>query len=298
MKAASDALKALLKTRQFWACHLFVFNLVGGGVLRYAGGDCDVADETGNRYSCGGMVGPYFESSDTALTTHQALGTDVDTLSLDVMPGDSTILGAPFLQAVRQGLFRGARFQLLRAYAPAPPAAMSWPITVTGTIVKFTGVVGDIDSGGPTVTMTIDSALVYLQTQWPRNFYSPGCVNALGDASCQVSLATCTANAVTLAGSSNSVILTTLPGGADYYNLGHVKYLSGVNAGLMRSISTWDASTGTLTLMAPFPDAPDAGDQMAVTPGCDGVYEGGCAKFGNQSNFRGFRTIPRPTTAT
>jgi len=296
MKPASTALQALLASRQFWACDLYVITLVGGGVLRYAGGDCDVLDPGGNRYSCGGMTGPYFDRADSKSTCHWKLGTETDTLTFDLVPSQAQVLGLPLTQALRQGLFDGAVLQLLRAYAPAPPSATSWPVPVTGTLIKFTGFIAEADGGGTVVTITVNSALERLGTKWPRNLYQPGCVNVVGDAACGVNLASFAVNGAAAAGSTASTIATSLPKAAGYFDLGAITFTSGPNAGLKRGVAQWNL--GQLMLMTPFPAAPVVGDGFVIMPGCDGTMDaGGCPKFNNLANFRGFPFIPAPSTA-
>jgi len=301
-KSLSTALQALLASRQFWRCDLYVITLVGGGVLRYASGDCNVKDASGNVYFCGGMTGPYWDrdgKTGTKSTVHQKLGTDVDTMTIDLIPGASTLMGLPWLPAVREGLLRGAWFQRLTAYAPLVPAAGAWPVAVTGTVIRFTGEIAEIDGGDSAITLTINSPLQRLQNQWPRNTYSPTCLNILGDTACGVNVSTYQAGGTVTAGSTNAVILSNLGQASGWWSLGTIAFTSGINAGLTRSLRTFAAGTpSALVLMTPFPQAPSAGDRFTVSPGCDGSMDGyGCPRFNNLAAFRGFLDIPAPTTA-
>ncbi|MGH6975639.1 MAG: baseplate hub protein, partial [Stellaceae bacterium] len=86
MKPASTALKSLLATRQFYAADLYTFALVGGGTLRYCGGDRDIT-ANGNLYPAGGATGPYFDRKDNKAKCHWKVGVEVDQLVFDVLPG-------------------------------------------------------------------------------------------------------------------------------------------------------------------------------------------------------------------
>ncbi len=294
-ESSPGAVDALLATRSFWACDLYSIQLVGGGVLSYAGGDCDVA-ANGVRFSCGGMTGPYFELIDTKATIHQKLGTDVDTLVFDVLPGAATVLGMPFLRAVRYRLLHDARVSVYRAYAPFLPAATSWPVPVTGIVGRFSGFLAPTDSGGSSATFTIYSPMRRLQNQWPRNFYMPACNSVVGDHACGVNLAARGVGATASAGATGLTLACGLADADGTYDLGTVKFTSGALAGLSRTVRRW--AGGIVTLMTPFPEAPAEGDAFVATPGCDGsLSQQGCPKFANLGAFRGFPFLPAPTTA-
>ncbi len=292
MKPASQALKALLASRQFYAADLYTFTLAGGGMLRYCGGDRDIS-AGGNRFPAGGQSGPYFDRKDAKAKCHWKIGVEVDTLVFDVLPGSATVLGAPFLAAVRQGVFDGAELQLERAFMP------TYGDTSAGTVILFAGRVAEVDAGRSVATFTVNSHLELLNLQMPRNLYQPGCVNNLGDASCAVSLASFATSGTALAGSSASVLTASLAQATGYFDQGKLTFTGGANAGLWRSVKSWVAgSPGTLSLLAPFPNAPAAGDAFTLYPGCDKTLgTNGCAKFSNQANFRGMPYIPTPDTA-
>ena len=114
MKAISPALKALLATRRFIGIDLYIITLIDGTVLRWSGGDADILDN-GFRYPCGGWTGPYWGLMGDNAQCHWKLGTDVQTLTVSVLPGAALIEGIPFTQAVAIGLFDGAVLEYRRA---------------------------------------------------------------------------------------------------------------------------------------------------------------------------------------
>jgi len=295
MKPASLELLALLETRQFYVADLYTFTLAGGGVLRYCSGDQTVM-ANGFTYSAGGTTGPYFDRQDNKAKCHWKIGVEVDTLVFDVLPGTATVLGEPFLQAVHAGQFDGAEVVLERAFMP------SYGDTSRGTIVYFVGRVAEIDAGRSIATFSVNSHLELLNLQLPRNLFQSGCVNNLGDAACGVSLASYgVAGSVTsVANAANSVSATTVGGqAAGYFQLGKIRFTSGGNAGLTRSIASYDQTNGALVFVSPFPVAPAQGDAFQIFPGCDKTYSGsnGCPKFNNVARFKGFPFVPVPETA-
>jgi uncharacterized phage protein (TIGR02218 family) len=296
MKPASSALQALLATRQFFVADLYTFagGNLGTDVLRYCGGDLDVT-ANGFAYAAGGQTGPYFDRQDNKAKCHWKIGTAVDTLVFDVVPGSATVLGAPFLTAVRQGLFDGSELTLERVYMP------TYGDTRAGTVRMFVGRVAEIDAGRSIATFSVNSQLELLNLQMPRNLFQPGCVNNLGDASCTVNLASYAVTGTVEAGATSSGFPTaSLSQAAGYFNLGKVVFTSGALAGLSRTVQYNAVESGyqTIGLVGYLPAAPAAGDTFTIYPGCDKTTgAGGCAKFNNLPHFRGFPYVPQPSTA-
>jgi len=293
MKPASTSLQSLLASRQFFAADLYTFTLAqGGGTLRYCAGDADIT-ANGHLYPCGGQAGPYFDRKDNKSKCHWKIGVEVDTLSFDVIPGSATVDAAPFLQAVRMGVFDGAEMTLERAFMP------SYGNTAAGTVIMFVGRVAEIDCGRSLATFSVNSHLELLNLSVPRNLYQAGCLNCLYDAGCGVNPAAWAVTGTAVGGSSGSVILATIAEATGWFDQGSVKFTSGVNAGVARTVKSWvSGSPGSLSLIAPFPAGPAAGDTFTALPGCDSTTgAGGCGKFGNTARFRGFPFIPVPETA-
>lgn len=290
MKPASTALQNLLASRQFFAADLYTFTLVGGGVLRYCSGDRDIASG-GNLFSA---QGPRIDRKDNKAKCHWKIGVEVDTLVFDVMPQAMDLVnGQPFLAACVQGAFDGAELQLERAFMA------TYGDTSVGTVIMFVGRVAEIDFGRAIATFTINSHLELLNLQLPRNLWQPGCVNSLGDASCGVDLSSFAVSGSAAAGSSPSTIAASLGQATGYFDQGKIAFSSGANAGLTRSVKSWVAgSPGSVALLAPFPNAPAAGDAFAIYPGCDKTLgTNGCAKFANTARFKGYPYVPDPQTA-
>ena len=84
---------------------------------------------------------------------------------------------------------------------------------------------------------------------------------------------------------------------AGYFDQGIVSFTSGANAGLTRTVKSYDPATG-FTFALPLPVAPSAGDTMTARPGCDKTLAQCRSKFNNANRFRGYPWVPTPETAT
>jgi len=291
MKTAGTALINLLATRQFYSTDLYNFSLIGGGQLHYCGGDKDVLWNS-ITWTSGASSGPYFDRKDNKAKCHWKVGVEVDTLVFDVLPGSSTVLGEPFLSAVRQGVFDGAEMTLYRAFMP------TYGNTAAGTVIMFVGRVAEIDAGRSLATFSVNSHLELLNLNMPRNLYQAGCVNALFDASCTLNMASFATSGSVSTGSSTHVINATLSQTTGYFDLGQVSFTSGANSGISRTVKHYtQGSPGTVSLIAPFPVAPSVGDAFTIYPGCDKQQSTCSSKFNNLINFRGFPYVPENSTA-
>jgi hypothetical protein len=85
-----------------------------------------------------------------------------------------------------------------------------------------------------------------------------------------------------------------IPGGSKTYLQGRVVCTSGGNAGLQRTITSWDG-VSTFQVQYPWPFAIAVGDGFAFYPGCDkSMGSGGCSGFNNLVNFGGQPWTPAP----
>jgi uncharacterized phage protein (TIGR02218 family) len=300
-KTLTTQLQNLFATGQMKCCGLYQFVLANNsGTLYYSSSDVDIFLKTAisggdpfwnnQLFSAGGSIGPYFDRKDNKAKMHVALGLQVDTLVFDVIPASSTINGAPFLTAVREGVFDGAELTYLGAYWPA--GAYANPVIPTGTVKKYVGNVAEVDISRNLATFTINSYLELLNQNLPRNLFQASCVNTLFDASCTLSQSSFQTTGAAGAGSTASTISATLSQATGYFNLGTIAFTSGDNAGVSRTIGTY-VSGGTASVIAPFPSGPAAGDTFKIYPGCNKLQQTCGVKFNNLSNFRGFPFIPQ-----
>lgn len=159
-----------------------------------------------------------------------------------------------------------------------------------------------------TVTIQLQSRLAQLKRQTPRTLHGPACNNSLFDPQCGLLKVNFTTSITALASlvPTVNVIAATITGndvvgnpkGANgYYVLGQLVGTSGVNYGIAREVYSHlqSGTTGTLTLLRPFPIAPNAGDTFNAVPGCDGSMVTCNTKFNNvrgQNGCFGYRATP------
>ena len=219
-----------------------------------------------------------------------AVGLEVDKQQITIAATPSQMIrGAPFLQAIADGAFDGARLQRWRVF-------LSNQLTggVDGVLL-FQGRVSTVDSVGRTqAKITVASDLVVLEYDMPHNLFSATCSHVLYDQGCTVDKGLFTFGGNVGAGSSQSTILWS---GANVGMLqGALLMETGINAEIRTTVKAVDAGMA-LGLMYPLPALPSAGDLFTVYFGCDHT-QGTCkAKFNNIQHFRGFPFVP-PTELT
>ncbi|MDQ6704005.1 MAG: DUF2163 domain-containing protein [Pseudomonadota bacterium] len=221
-----------------------------------------------------------------------ATGLEVDQQQITISArAADTVGGVPFLQALRNGVFDGCEISRERAFLNSwSPADTANPV---GSVILFKGRIGTIDNiGRTTAQITVNSDLVLLDMQMPRNVYSPSCQHVLYDSGCTlVKSAFGTAGTVG-AGSTGSVI--NWSGASTTFNQGTILFSSGVNAGVSANVKSAVAST-SLALSYPLLNVPAPGDAFTVYFGCDHTQATCTNKFNNLSNFRGFPYVPTAT---
>jgi hypothetical protein len=86
---------------------------------------------------------------------------------------------------------------------------------------------------------------------------------------------------------------TDLTETGDYYDGGHLEWLSGGNQALSMEIKTVNVGTNTINLFLPMPWTIEAWHRFAIFPGCQKRYDDDCRdKFDNILNFRGEPYLP------
>lgn len=287
MKAASPALVSYInavrarRDAPLLMADCFTLSLLSGLVLTYTNADVPIA-LNGYTYAANSVLVD-------GLNYKCAVGLDVDQqkITISARPSD-TIGGVPFLQALRNGVFDGCEIMRERAFLTA------WNAPPLGSVLLFKGRVATIDALGRTsAEITVNSDLVLLDIQIPRNLYSPACVHVLYDSGCGLVKNVFGANGTVGSGTTNVSIAWS--GASAAYAQGTVLFTSGVNAGVSANVKS--ASSTALTLAYPLLNAPAVGDTFTAYQGCDHSMATCKAKFNNLANFRGFPFIPPPTYA-
>ncbi|ACK51966.1 conserved hypothetical protein [Methylocella silvestris BL2] len=212
---------------------------------------------------------------------------DQQQITLSARQSD-TIGGIPFPQAIRNGALDGAEIQRDRSFLT------SWSEEPVGTVTLFKGRVGAIDSvGRTTAQIMVNSDLILLDIDMPRNLYAPNCQHVLYDSGCSLVRNAFGTNGAAEAGSTNLVI--NWSGASSVYAQGTLTFISGLNTGVSANVKR--ATSTALTVAYPLPNAPAPGDAFRVYRGCDHTRTTCASRFNNLANFRGFPYVPPPTTA-
>jgi uncharacterized phage protein (TIGR02218 family) len=252
------AVKAMLLAQEPHHCDdLWTFVLTCGITLRWTSSDIDRA------VGANTFLSQVAISRDVCTLT---TGLETATQEVTVSPSDTEdemeIAGIPLRQAIRGGLFDGASVRLEWAYYK-----VSSPLDLVGTVLRFTGNVGDIDCYGAKAKLTINSPLKRLDQEIPWKAYGAGCRHYLGDSQCGVDLSAYAVAGTVLSGSTNGTVKTSLVSADKAWDGGVVLVTTTSGAAFRRSIRT--NVGGTLYLRTPLPWAPQAGDDVSATPGCD-----------------------------
>jgi hypothetical protein len=294
------ALTELLNSKTELGCiDLYTFTLPGGQVLRWTGGDQDVT-VSGKTWT----LGPGLTRSRMRLS----VGIEVDGMDVTVfeLPADldeeeraMQINGTPLLAYIARGGLEHARLQLERAFLPEADMAQLNP-PVVGTLVWFTGRVATTKGDRTQQVLGIKSDTEQLDVMVPAEVYQPGCSNTLYDAACGVNRDAKTVNGV--ANTASDATRTRFGHGlgqaAGYFDLGVVRFLTGLNAGQGRTVKRHSFGTAgnEITVLQPFPFPIAPGDTFAIYPGCDKTQSTCTKKFNNVIRFRGKPYVPAAET--
>jgi len=274
--------QTLLNTRQFQSFDLYDWTFQDGSHIRLCGNARTVI-WNGTSYL---GSGPILERGDLRISR----GLDADEFKLNIRPReDSTLNGIGWYQACANGFFDGAQFVMYRGHAPLGSAL------ITGAVIRFKGFVDTVDTDDTLIIeMNHKSFMMVLGRQWPPFVYQSGCCRTVYDTGCTLSRSAWQTTSSCLAGSTQTVIQTSLSQAAGFFSGGEIRFTGGNNAGARRTVRLH--ASGALTLAYPLNFAPTAGDTFAIWPGCDGTYATCTGKFSNGTHFSGEPVIPVPET--
>ena len=290
MKPASSALIAYLNAARaapdvpLLFADTFTFTLRSGLILAYTNVDVTFT-YSGVTYLANSIL-------IDGLKYKASVGLEVDQQQITVaaLATDTITGGAPFLQSLRDGAFDGCEVERDRVFFSDRIGG-----TAVGAVTLFKGRLGTVDQIGRTsAKLTVNSDLVLLDVDMPRNIYQPTCLHTLYDSGCTLIKNAFGTNGTVGAGSTASTI--NWSGAAANFQQGSITFTSGVNAGVTANVNTAAAGV-SLTLGYPLQSVPAAGDAFTVYYGCDHT-PGTCqSKFANLANFRGFPYVPPPQMA-
>lgn len=284
MKTATRELIDLLHgSDEFLMADLFRITLSNGQILRHTNADMPVVWD-----------GQTYEAHKLIIkrgATRVAVGLDVDSNTLEIAAEpDYRLEGLQWSEAALGGALDGARVVIERIFFS------DWA-TPVGAVVIFSGRVSDVSGSRSAVKVDVKSDIELLNVSSPRNIYQSGCMRTLYDGGCKVNREKFTVNGRVTANSTTGTELACNLTQADgWFNQGVIKFTSGRNAGLSRTVKEHKNGRLSFALRLPFP--PQSGDVFKIYPGCDKRQETCGKKFDNIVHFRGFPYIPAADTIT
>lgn len=302
MKIASTAELAILSGGKYLRADLYQITLATGASIFLTGFDEPLSVAIATGPSSFGSANTYLTGYTIERgTTTQACGVDAQELELTFYPawdnqpsGPPLIAGYTIQQAIRLGLMDNASILYSKIFMNYPAA--NAPLdTSPGGIAWFAGVAAEMDIERSNAVIKVSSNLLILnQVQMPRNLYQSGCTHTLYDSGCAITRASFTSTgAVVGTPTSQSTFNTNLTGKADdYFDLGTIKFTSGLNNGYTATVKLYKSSSGNVSTMIPFPAAIAAGDTFSIVPGCDKLQSTCTTKFSNLIHFKGYPYIP------
>lgn len=263
---------------------IFTFTLMSGLILCYTNVDVSFA------YNGATYLANSVRVDGLKYTAKTGLEVDQQQITVAALATDTISGGAPFLQALRDGSFDGCEIQRSRVFFSDTIGG-----TAIGHVLLFKGRLGVVNEiGRTTAKLTVNSDLVLLDIDMPRNIYQPTCLHTLYDSGCTLVKNAFGTAGVVRAGSTASTINWT--GASLNFQQGSITFTAGVNTGATATVGSVVAGT-SLTLVYPLESVPAAGDTFTVYFGCDHT-PGTCqSKFNNLANFRGFPYVPPPQMA-
>ncbi|MBY6055377.1 DUF2163 domain-containing protein [Leisingera daeponensis] len=211
-----------------------------------------------------------------------------DDLSVDAQDAEGVLSSDRITETdIYDGLWDDASVEVWR---------VNWE-DATERLLMRKGTVGQIRRGRAMFVAEVRSMAHLLQQSMGRTFQY-GCDAALGDARCGVALGNSTytgTGAVDALVHGRTFTASGLDAFADgWFSGGTLEWLTGANAGRKVEVMLHsnDADVRLTLQYAPVRDIA-TGDTFTVQAGCDKTTgPGGCARFENIANFRGFPHIP------
>lgn len=229
--------------------------------------------------------GTVFEASAgfTASEISDSLGLSVDNLEVTGAL-TSTALGEDELAA---GRYDDAKVEIFR---------VNWQDTSQRVLMR-TGSLGEVRRAGHAFAAEVRGLAHYLQQPKGR-LYQYTCDADLGDARCGVDLGHPDYKASVAVVSVTSGRKFTVSGAGGYgngfFSRGLARFTSGASAGLKMEIKAHvkRGSIVSIELWGEVQGAPQPGDTLILTAGCDKRIETCRTRFANAVNFRGFPDMP------
>lgn len=268
MKTASTALKAILNsiTTDYIMADIWTFALKDGTTLNYTNADIDLV-VSGTTFKHGDVL---CDGGKVSWTTGLDASQDEITMYPNQGLSASMVGGVTFANAVLGGLFDRCLVTRSRLFMTA------WGVTTPGAVILFVGEITNSKLTQNTIIFDSKDLRNLLNTPMPPRQYQPTCPWVFGDTNCTFNRTTIAVTS-TVSSASGSTINCSLSQASGFFNNGTIKFTSGNNVGVSRSVKLWQS--GTATLVAPFPVTPANGDAFTITPGCTKNFAGSTSPY-------------------
>lgn len=262
---------------------LWTITCKNGSVLRYTSADINLTTLDARLFIC----------HDVLITGGQlknTRGLKVNDSDVTCIPSPtSAINGITFLKAAATGILDRALVLRERVFMA------TWGDTSLGTITVFLGEATDIEPTRTQVTLKCKDLTNLLNINMPIRQFQPNCSWTFGDTNCAVNRTALAMTSAVLLGGTAQIINCNNASASSFYNQGVVRFTSGLNSGISRTVKSW--IPGQATLASNLPVAPSIGDTFTITPGCDKTMATCQNTYNNLINFGGEPFIPVPETA-
>lgn len=278
--ALVELLNSLSGTTLYMA-DLWTLSLDGKVIARWTGADKDVVIN-GVVYKRDPLI--------TRETVRFVVGIEVSSLSVEIAPSQegTVVNGVPLLRFAAQKGFDNCRLRLERAFASSPSDEF------VGVLSMFDGRISSPTVTRGRVSIDVKSDLELLDAQVPANVYQPACMNTCYDEACGLKRVEYKTTVKSKSNERRTEFGIAFQQAANnFFALGTVTFMTGLCAGVSRSIRASSASS--ITLMAALPADVTPDDQVVFARGCNRT-KAMCKTLGNFKNFRGCPYIPIPET--
>ena len=176
-------------------------------------------------------------------------------------------------------------------YAAVQMFLLNWANLSHGALQLRRGWTGEIKTGRASFSAELRGMTQPLQQDIGRVF-TPSCNADLGDARCGISLSAWTVSGtVTAVTDAANFAASGRSEANDYFAGGKLTWTGGNNTGASMEVKAFAATAFQLTQS--MANSIQAGDSFSVYAGCNKNRDaGGCLKFSNILNFRGFPDVP------
>lgn len=280
MKTISPELQAHLDGTVTTLCACVSLERTDGVTLRFTDHDISVT-----------VDGDIYLPAQGAIPTSIASSNDLAVDNLEISALLSSALTDPSIeeQDIEAGLYDNATVDFF---------VVNWADTSMGVLWLAQGwKLGEVEIRDSAISVELRGKSSVFESP-VCEVCTPDCRATLGDARCGVDIEG-SASPYWYAGEvlSSADLRSFIDGGVDSaiddeFDYGTIEWLTGDNAGRVVDIKTYDALTGTFTLLDAMPDAISPGDTYIATWGCDKIWTTCRDRFDNLLNFRGEPSVP------